>query len=353
MNKKETQLLALIQQNPYISQQELADQLDLSRSAVAGYISNLMKDGVILGKAYVLNKLPTVLCIGGANLDRKLHVKGAFQWEDSNPVFGTESYGGVARNIAENLAKLQVETALFTTIGMESSGQEMLRSLKNVDTSASIHVAGRNTGTYTAVLNEQNELMFALAEMDIYDTLTLAMVKQHQHKLRQASIIVMDTNFSKEVLEEVVKQKQANQQLVIVPVSAKKMDRLPDSLHGITTMILNRTELQTISEGNSLEEHAYHLREQGVENVIVTLGREGVAYFSANESGTLEAIEVDVVDVTGAGDAFSSGVVFEMLRQSSLEAACRAGLMVASETLKTDTTVADHITRELLEGVEE
>ncbi|MGO4465209.1 winged helix-turn-helix transcriptional regulator, partial [Pseudoduganella sp. RAF53_2] len=101
LSRKE-QLLDLIRANPFISQQELAEQLSMSRSAVAGHIATLIRERRLLGRAYVLPDRRPVLCIGAANLDRKLRPNQPLQMGTSNPATAEESFGGVARNIAEN-----------------------------------------------------------------------------------------------------------------------------------------------------------------------------------------------------------------------------------------------------------
>ena len=54
MTQRERQILQWIEENPMISQQELADRAGITRSSVAVHISNLMKKGYIAGKGYVL-----------------------------------------------------------------------------------------------------------------------------------------------------------------------------------------------------------------------------------------------------------------------------------------------------------
>lgn len=54
MNEKEKLIFQLIKRNPYLSQQEMAEQLGMSRPALANMISSLIKRGEILGRAYVL-----------------------------------------------------------------------------------------------------------------------------------------------------------------------------------------------------------------------------------------------------------------------------------------------------------
>ena len=106
LNDKETAIVKLLRENPFLTQQEMADQLNMSRPALANFISGLMKRGIITGRAYILSEDNEVVCIGGANIDRKFHLKDAAQLGTSNPAAMSVSVGGVARNIAENLGRL-------------------------------------------------------------------------------------------------------------------------------------------------------------------------------------------------------------------------------------------------------
>src|SRR5450830_1351778 len=102
-SSKKEQLYQLIRANPFISQQDLAVELRLSRSAVAGHIAGLIRERRLLGRAYVLPDKRPVMCIGAANLDRKMRTLATLQMGTSNPVRSEEVFGGVGRNIAENL----------------------------------------------------------------------------------------------------------------------------------------------------------------------------------------------------------------------------------------------------------
>src|SRR3954466_3660607 len=160
---KKDQLFELIRANPFISQQDLAVQLRLSRSAVAGYIAGLIRERRLLGRAYVLPDNRPIVCIGGANLDRKLRPLSKLKMATSNPARQDESFGGVARNIAENLARLSAPVALLTVVGDDSSGRALLEHAENIgiDTRGTLRLSGTCSGTYTAVLDDHGEMMLA------------------------------------------------------------------------------------------------------------------------------------------------------------------------------------------------
>ena len=127
MATREQQVLALIRQDPMLPQQAIADRLHISRSAVAGHIMKLTNKGLIKGRGYVLSNTPFVAVIGGANIDIHGKSNDTLQERDSNPGQVHTSAGGVARNIAENLARLGVDCRLITAVGKDHHGQMLLR----------------------------------------------------------------------------------------------------------------------------------------------------------------------------------------------------------------------------------
>ena len=77
ITERERQILRWIEENPLISQQELAELGNITRSSVAVHISNLMKKGLIQGKGYILQKNPYIVVIGGVKMDIFGHPRSA------------------------------------------------------------------------------------------------------------------------------------------------------------------------------------------------------------------------------------------------------------------------------------
>ena len=69
MTQRERQILRWIEENPMISQQELAEKAGITRSSIAVHISNLMKKGHIAGKGYIVRTAPYAVVVGGVNMD--------------------------------------------------------------------------------------------------------------------------------------------------------------------------------------------------------------------------------------------------------------------------------------------
>lgn len=347
LTKKE-QLYQLIRAHPYISQQELAQQLQLSRSAVAGHISSLMRERRILGRAYILPDRRPLVCIGGANIDRKLRTLGALQMGTSNPVSQHEAPGGVARNIAENLARLGMPVSLLCAVGDDAAGQTLLAQAQavGVDAQASLQLAGASSGSYTALLNDAGEMVLAMSQMELCEALTPAYLSSRQPQRAMAAMTVADLNLPEASIQLLLQDARTGETpLVIVAVSQPKMVRLPQVLHGLRLLMLNLAELEQRA-GHALSDHARiaeacrHLQEQGARDVIVTLGGAGVLYSSAQGMRHLPAPAVQVRDATGAGDAFAAAVCWSLCHDpDDLELACRHGLRLAALTLASEATV--------------
>ncbi|NCU32778.1 MAG: winged helix-turn-helix transcriptional regulator, partial [Candidatus Moranbacteria bacterium] len=117
MTQREQEILAILKTEPTISQQELANRLNITRSSVAVHITNLIKKGYILGKGYVISEDPYVVVIGGANIDIQGYPHQPLIPHDSNIGTVKMSLGGVGRNIAENCARLNIPTRLISVVG--------------------------------------------------------------------------------------------------------------------------------------------------------------------------------------------------------------------------------------------
>lgn len=357
LNEKEQLVLQMIIENPYLSQQEMASNLNMSRPALANTISSLIKKGEVIGRAYVLPEKNTIISIGGANVDRKFHVAGAVQLATSNPATVTESVGGVARNIAENLGRLGNQVKLLTLLGQDQDAVNIeQQSAAFVQFDLAEKLANESTGSYSAVLGEDGELVIALANMSIYDRLLPEIIAKHEASLVNAQCIIVDLNCPKETvfyLQQLAIDRGLS--LAIVPVSSPKMNRMSENLVGVTFFICNRDEAETYLQKGFDNEMQYEeavkmLLELGAEHVILTLGEQGVMAGDKDGIRKFNAVKVDhIVDVTGAGDAFVSAFLHGVLHEESFTKAIEFGLYNSSETLKVDNTVRTNLSNNELE----
>lgn len=196
MTQRERQILKWIEENPLISQQELADKAGIARSSVAVHISNLMKQGHIAGKGYIVRTAPYVVVVGGVNLDIGGRPHGELVAADSNPGQVRMSLGGVGRNIAHNMALMGLDVRMLTAFGDDMNAQRIAASCGElgIDISQCLTVPGGATSTYLFITDGHGDMALAVSDMEIYEHVTPAFLAGRARLLQNAQLLVVDTN---------------------------------------------------------------------------------------------------------------------------------------------------------------
>ena len=334
-----------------------------------------------------------VVVIGGANIDLRGRTTGeVLERHTSNPGKINVSSGGVGRNIAHNLALLNVPVTLLSAVGDDGEGIRILEETGKAGVKVEqMIISGEHpTGIYLAILDEKGEMEVAVSDMQILEEITVEYLRSKAYLIKESKIVVMDTNIPEESIEYVVDLcNKVKVPLLIEPVSRKKSRKLRKVLDGsergseggggsekgsgrwaIDYITPSRNELESIlgagAERDSGEDEGVdvdvcvmkateELRRKGAKNVIVTLGKRGI-YVSCGGAGKgkkedwnkfMASYRGEVVDVTGAGDALVAGLVYGIYKGYSLEVAARFGLGAAALTISTKEAVR----RDLREGL--
>jgi sugar/nucleoside kinase (ribokinase family)/DNA-binding CsgD family transcriptional regulator len=341
LSENERLILELLRSDPYQSQQDLARKLDLSRPSVANLISGLQEKGIILGKPYVFRELDYVTCIGGANMDYTFRLEGERILGTSNPVVSQSSFGGVIRNVGENLARLGEDVSLMTLVGEDSLGKDLLsENHQLMEVFASEALKGETTGGYYSILKQDGNMDIGYADMAINEWMDRSWILRHKRHLRMSKYLVADTNVKQEALESLLAfSLEEHIPLAIVGVSSPKMKHMPDKLEGLDLLICNKDESQTYfhTKETSGEKLVHLWLKKGVKKVVVTAGDEGSYYGQDDVVKHQEVVLVkaeQLVDTTGAGDAFSGALLYGLIKGYSFEESMKLGASSASNTIQ-------------------
>ena len=346
MPSREQQVLSIIREDPMLPQQDIAAQLGISRSAVAGHIMNLSNKGLIKGRGYVLSDSPFVAVIGGANID--IHGKSlqALRRNDSNPGTVHTSAGGVARNVAENLARLGVDCRLISAIGNDHHGQMLLQLSRDAGINMQyVHeIASAPTSTYLSVLDDSGDMQVAVADMSIIDQLDAKRLRPQQAMLQQSSLMILDCNIPDDALAW-LSNTFADKTIFADTVSTSKALRLKPYLHSIHTLKTTAAEAEALTGLEALTQAqlrklARHLHGKGVERVFITRGNQGVFYSAADAQGMQKPnrSKQEIKNAGGAGDAFLAGIAYAWLEDWPIDRAVRFALAAADITLSHPAT---------------
>ena len=344
MTQRERQILQLIEANPMISQQEIADSLGITRSSVAVHISNLMKKGCIAGKGYVLRTGSYAAVVGGVNVDIGGRSLAPLVAADSNPGVVSVSLGGVGRNIAHNMSLMGVDVRLLTAYGADMHGERVAASCSalGIDLSHALQVSDCATSTYLYLTDPEGEMALAVSDMAICDRITPEYLAEKLPVLNNAQVVVADTNIPAESLRYLAENCTAP--LFIDPVSTKKAEKLRQILGKIHTLKPNKLEAELLS-GVKIEtkadlvEAADRLMELGVHRMFISLGADGVFAAMGEEKLWLPNVPGNMVNTTGCGDAFMASLVWAYLEGMDLETTAKAGLAAGSIAMESGETI--------------
>lgn len=373
---REQEIIDLLRREPLITPAEIAERLGSSRAAVNVHLSNLGRKGVILGRGYILSEKAPVVVVGGANLDIKARSSAAAIAHTSNPGHTTTTPGGVARNIAENLARLGTPTQLIAAIGRDPYGERLLADTRAAGVQLDhVHRGEHPTGSYTAVLDADGELVLAVADMTATDALRPEHLQSARELIAHAALLVLDGNLPAPTTAHLLDLAHAGDvRVVIDPVSVPKAARLAPLLRPerpIFALTPNRDELRALTGGAdvgesdaALADAAGVLHDRGVRHVWIRLGASGSLLSTrtagpGTDSGSgvaldeaelhrLTAEPAEVQDVTGAGDAMLAAFAYALLAGHDPAEAARHGHAAAALTLQSTHTVRPDLTERLL-----
>jgi len=344
MTEREQQILALLRQDPLIPQQQLADQLGISRSAIAGHIMNLVQKGHILGKGYILASQRYVVLLGGANMDIRGATPQALRFSDSNPGRVSCSPGGVARNIAENLARLGADCRLISCVGDDLYGRSLLETTQRagVDVRPCRVLPDAATSTYLSIHGPDGDMSIAINDMEILTRLDAAMLAPQRELVRHAGLIVADTNLSPDALAWLFAEVR-DTPVFVDTVSAFKAERIRPWLAQIHTLKPNRIEAASLSGlpldcAADVQAVAGWFHTQGVQQLILSMGADGVYFSNGVEQGWSPPPPVDIVNATGAGDALMAGLAWGWLQDMPLPDTIQLAQACAALTLSSAAT---------------
>ena len=353
LTQREQEILRLIEEDPMIQQQEIADKLGIARSSVAVHISNLTKKGYIAGKGYVLRSGSYAVVVGGVNVDIGGRSFAPLIGADSNPGTVSVSLGGVGRNIAHNLSLLGADVRLLAAYGDDLHGQQVVSSCASlgIDLSHALKVPGGTTSTYLYLTDEQGEMALAVSDMSICERITPAYLAEHIKVLNNARVVVADANIPAQSLRWLVENCTAP--LFVDPVSTTKAEKLRDILGKIHTLKPNKLEAELLSgipihNKADLEKAAEKLLATGLQRLFISLGADGALAADSSGCRWLKTIPGNMVNTTGCGDAFMAALVWSYMEGLELGESARAGLAAGSIAMESEQTINPNMSGDAL-----
>ena len=276
-----------------------------------------------------------ILIIGAQNIDLFAHAKADYVLQDSNPAKMHMAFGGVACNIASNLALLGKKVDFITVFGGDYFSRLAIQNLQDLGIAfqESLHIAEANNSVYLGLMDNANELFLGINDMDIVEALDVNFFKKKQDYIAGFDVLVIDNNLSLEALAYLLPT-YAHKEIIMDAVSAKKALKLSGLLANIKLLKLNVMELDALSDKASIKEKLDDLITQGLKAIILTNSAEEIVYQSSDSRIISKPRPIEkIANVTGAGDAFLAGFVSAVVEGCSIEECLEAAKETAYHCL--------------------
>jgi pseudouridine kinase len=302
------------------------------------------------------SEAPEIVVVGAACLDVKGRPNGEIVAGTSNPGMVRISVGGCARNVAENLARLGLSTALLSVVCQDDFGRTIVRQTERagVNTDHVLVTCARHSAAYVALLGSEGHLLVGVDDTEAIEALTVEFINDHADLLSEARMVVMDACLPVETGEALLAICQAaGVPVTLEPAAyapALRYRHLVGSFYLVTpnaveAQALTGLPISSVAQGILA---AKQMIGEGVEIAIITMADAGLVYATPDLSGHVPAIEIEVVDQTGAGDALTGTVIYALLNDIPVDEAVRLGVSAATLTLKSTDTVRQDLSLESL-----
>jgi len=210
MTEREAEILKIISNNPFISHNEIADQLGITRSSVSVFITNMLKKGIIEGRGYIIRNKKYPLIIGDAMVD-------IISTPTNNPRFFDDlsfersadsqvswSYGGNAKNVAEYLVRFDYLPRIIFSVGSDMFGMDYIRECKEhgINTDSALMLEDVQTAIFIEIREGNYSRVFTtLRSSNIDERISPYFLKTKHSVINNANQILLQNTISRESIE--------------------------------------------------------------------------------------------------------------------------------------------------------
>lgn len=259
-------------------------------------------------------------------------------------------HGGVSRNVAEDIANVELRPTYISLVDDTGIGEDVIRKLKNHKVNTSyIRKVPDGMGTWLAIFDNDGDVCAAISKRPNLLPILTILEESGDEIFRDADSIIFEIDIEKETAKKIFQLAEKYQKPVYAVVSNMNIAvERRDFLKRVDCFVCNQQEAGILfSEDYSEktpEEMADILAEKTkhaqIRRMVVTMGGEGSVYADNNgDKGICQAQKVDVKDTAGAGDSFFSGVAIGLTYGKTLRESCEIGTRLAASVICTSENV--------------
>lgn len=285
-----------------------------------------------------------ITVIGESNIDIAVSSLAEHNTNGCTPGTIAFHHGGVARNIAHNLCLLGHEVKLMSIFGGDDFAERLMADCRliGMDLSLSTQFKDIKSPIFLSFNDEIGEMQSAVSDVALNNRMVLDWLRNKMEAVNDADFVVADTLLSTEALAYLIDHCKVP--LFVDTVSPGKAVRFADALklcekRSVFALKCNMAEARRITGEDDAIKAAKKLDDNGINSTYLTLGSSGVVCCANGITKAYPALPTKIVNVTGSGDAFFSGVIHgHALGYNSMDAVT-FGLKAAQHNIKSEAPV--------------
>jgi pseudouridine kinase len=291
-----------------------------------------------------------IVIIGAVFVDIKGYPEDVYIPAGRNVGRVEQVHGGVGRNIAEDIANVELRPTFVSVVDESGIGADVVRKLADHKVNTDyIRAVPDGMGTWLAVFENDGDVVASISKRP--DLMPIAdILDQHGDEIfAEADSIVVELDMDKESIKRVFKLAQKYRKKIYAAVANISIAaERRDFLQSVDCFVCNQQEVGLLFSDDYSDLNAAQLelllREKVVlariPAMIVTMGDQGAVYADMQgNSGFCPARRVKVKDTTGAGDAFCAGVAIGLTYGKDMQQSCEIGAHLAASVITTSESV--------------
>lgn len=259
---------------------------------------------------------------GAVHQDFVFELKNELLKNRTNPINHSESYGGVAHNVAvvvagkEKVSLVSINSDKETINYLKKNRIEFINLNKNIQ-----------KRYYAILLNKFKKFELGIANTDAYEEVE---IKSFNFKLKKKQII-LDLNFSKKLLKYIINKYSNDNKITICGTSPFKIYKIKSLLKKIHCLILNKEELFKLTNiRNITNSIKYIVKKNSNINLVVSNGPNRTYGYELSKFISVNPPKIRALNENGAGDAMAANYIYYRYRNFTLEESLSLGVATGS-----------------------
>ena len=259
-------------------------------------------------------------------------------------------HGGVGRNVAEDIANVELRPTFVSMVNDDAQGEEVLRKLRNHKVNTDyIRRAPNGMGQWLAVFDNTGDLAGSISQRPDLSPILETLNEKGDEIFRDADSIIVEMDIDKEIVKTVLRyaEKYGKRVYGVVANIVLASERR-DFLQSLDCFVCNQaeagilfvTDYSNMTPEELCEDVASRLVSANIPAIVVTMGSKGAVYASIDgEKGFYPSEHLKVRDTSGAGDAFCAGVSIGLTYHKSMRESVEIGTRLAASVIKVSENV--------------